>query len=124
MEGKCFDMPLLFKTIERLQQQVHRLFGSAHAYLTKSSQSRLHADNGKAYECGIDNAKSESDRTAWTDEKGFEWKPYSIEFESADGTFCFEIWAISFEHAELLIQDIRQTAKLSGEIIGVIDANK
>ena len=121
MEGKCFDMPLLSEKLSRLQQQVHRLFGKAYAYFTKGAQTGLHADNGKAYECRTGNTESESDRTSWTDEKGFEWKPYSIEFESADGTFCFEIWAISFEHAELLIQDIRQTAKLSGEIIGVID---
>lgn len=61
-EGKCFDMPLLRKKLSRLQQQVHRLFGKAYARFTKGAESRLHADNGKAYECGFDNAKSESDR--------------------------------------------------------------
>lgn len=47
----------------------------------------------------------------------YKWKPYSIEFESPEGKFVFTIYAISFEHAQLLIEDIRQTLKLSGELV-------
>lgn len=46
-----------------------------------------------------------------------EWKPYSVSFESPEGQFSFHIYAISFDHAQLQIDAIRETAKLDGELI-------
>jgi hypothetical protein len=48
---------------------------------------------------------------------GYEWYPYTVEFESPDGVFIFGIWAISDEHAELQCQAIRETATLRGRLL-------
>lgn len=48
---------------------------------------------------------------------GYDWYPYTIEFESPDGAFVFGIWAISDEHAELQCLAIRETATVRGRLI-------
>lgn len=45
------------------------------------------------------------------------WKPYSVSFESPEGHFSFCIYAISFEHAELQLDAIREAGKVDGELI-------
>lgn len=54
----------------------------------------------------------------YIDEKNYRWYPYSIEFESPEGRFTFEIYAVSKEHAELQLQAIRETAKVISRIVG------
>lgn len=51
------------------------------------------------------------------DARGHHWKLYSISFESPEGTFSFDIYAISHEHAELQLDAIRETAKVDGELV-------
>ena len=56
----------------------------------------------------------------YTDPLGRVWKPYSIEFDSPDGVFSFQIMAISFEHADLLVANIQESARVFGELVGVV----
>jgi hypothetical protein len=51
------------------------------------------------------------------DASGYEWKIYLASFDSPEGNFSFEIHAISFDHAQLQIDAIRETARLDGELI-------
>lgn len=45
---------------------------------------------------------------------GVKYRLYAVDFESPDGKFSFDIYAISEEHALLQVDAIRETAKLSG----------
>lgn len=49
------------------------------------------------------------------------WKPFLCSFDSPDGTFGFTIMAISVEHAAALLEDLRQSARLDGELKQVIN---
>lgn len=59
--------------------------------------------------------------STYIDNKGYVWQPYSIEFDSPEGLFSFDIYAISFEHAELQLQAIKESAKVSGRLEGIIN---
>jgi len=54
-----------------------------------------------------------------TDPAGRVWRPYEITFDSPDGTYTCHIYAISDEHAELQCQALRETARVSGQTVGV-----
>lgn len=54
---------------------------------------------------------------AYTDYRGYSWDEYSIKFESPEGTFTTSIFAISFEHAELQLQAIKETGKIVGKLV-------
>jgi hypothetical protein len=45
------------------------------------------------------------------------WNLYSFEFQTADGLFSSYFYAISFEHAAAILEELKETAKLSGQII-------
>lgn len=49
--------------------------------------------------------------------KGKDWFPFTILFNSPDGNFCFTIWAISYEHAVLQCEAVRETAEVAGQLI-------
>jgi hypothetical protein len=50
------------------------------------------------------------------DDKGNEWKPFIAGYETDEGLRTCIIYAVSAEHAELVIEDLRRTAKLVGYI--------
>lgn len=50
---------------------------------------------------------------------GRTWRLFGIEYTTADGVFTTYIHALSFEHAAALLHELRDTAKLIGEIHGV-----
>jgi hypothetical protein len=50
------------------------------------------------------------------DAKGNIWKPYIMCYESEGHGFGSVFYAISREHAELVLQDIKDTAFLAGEV--------
>lgn len=52
--------------------------------------------------------------------EGRDWYPYAIEFDSPDGSFALRLYALSREHAELLLLDLKQTGRIVGEIVGEI----
>ena len=51
---------------------------------------------------------------------GKRWNLYGVEYENSDGKYSFYLYAISFEHAELLLQDIKDTAKVYGQLGGFV----
>ncbi len=53
---------------------------------------------------------------------GRTWRLFDVLYSTADGEFSTYIYALSFEHAELLIEELRQTARLGGQIQGWVKA--
>jgi hypothetical protein len=51
---------------------------------------------------------------------GMAWHLFSVEFDTADGTFSTEIYALSAEHAAALILELRETARLGHQIVGIV----
>lgn len=58
----------------------------------------------------------------YVDEKRREWRPYAVDFESPDGVFSTYLYAISFEHAQLQLDALKETGRLGGELHGVVAA--
>ena len=52
------------------------------------------------------------------DVNGYVWNQYTIEFDSPEGTFSFRIYAVSYEHAELLVESIKENARVNSTLIG------
>lgn len=49
---------------------------------------------------------------------GKEWKEYAIEWTDIDGgVFAFTIYALSLEHASYRLEELKNNARLGGEII-------
>lgn len=48
---------------------------------------------------------------------GREWRLFSYRFESADGAFLGYIYAISPEHAAALLEEMKGSATLLGEMV-------
>lgn len=49
---------------------------------------------------------------------GRTWLLYSLDYKTADGSFGTYFYAISDEHAAAIVQEIRETATLGGQIVG------
>lgn len=63
-----------------------------------------------------------TDRLTTPDPHGrnMQWSMYAIEFDSPDGSFGFNIYAISDDHAELQLQAIKETARVAGKTVAFI----
>jgi hypothetical protein len=48
------------------------------------------------------------------------WRLYLISYETVDGVFATHIYALSHEHAEILLDELKQTAKVLGELKAII----
>ncbi|MNM65908.1 hypothetical protein D3C81_773710 [compost metagenome] len=44
---------------------------------------------------------------------------FSVEFTTCDGVFSVPIYAVSFEHAQAIVEDLKATAVLGGRLHGV-----
>lgn len=47
------------------------------------------------------------------------WKLYGLDFKTADGSFGTYIYALSDEHAQMICMELKETAKITGQIVGV-----
>lgn len=61
----------------------------------------------------------------YTDAKGRTWKPYLVSYQSdgacgEEADFSVTIYAVSPEHAALVVQDLRHSATLSGQLVGLL----
>lgn len=56
----------------------------------------------------------------WTDHKHRTWRPYAIEFDSPDGRYSVYIYAISFDHAHLQLEALKETGTVAGEVQGAV----
>ena len=52
---------------------------------------------------------------------GLEWSLYSFSFTTPDGWFSSHLYAISDDHARMLLEDLKTTAKLDGQVVGAGD---
>lgn len=59
-------------------------------------------------------------KLTYTDGKGRLWKTYTFSYDSPDGIFSFTLMAISHEHAELLLENLKESARLDGEVSDMI----
>ena len=50
---------------------------------------------------------------------GLTWRLYEIEYKTPDGTFATHIYAISFEHAQLMLDDLKATGRVRDCVRGV-----
>lgn len=48
-----------------------------------------------------------------------QWDLYGVEFDTADGKFETYIYALSYEHAVACCAELRETARISGQIVHV-----
>ena len=55
------------------------------------------------------------------DAQGRTWRRFCCSFKGSDGKYGFYIYALSQEHAELLLADLKETAVVDGEMIASRD---
>lgn len=53
---------------------------------------------------------------------GRDWHLFDVQYQTADGPFSTYIYAISSEHAEAIVLELRETARVGGQVCGVYDA--
>ncbi len=51
---------------------------------------------------------------------GKEWYLFSVDYDTADGKFTTYIYALSLEHAFMLVEEMKQTARVGGQVLDVI----
>lgn len=44
------------------------------------------------------------------------WHKYACSYDTADGQFSFSIHALSMEHAVAMLEELKQTARIDGQI--------
>jgi hypothetical protein len=49
---------------------------------------------------------------------GVQWRPFTIEFETQEGAFHTQIYAVNWEHAVERLEELKQTAFIMGEVYG------
>ncbi len=49
---------------------------------------------------------------------GRDWHLFDIEYQTADGRFSFYIYALSHEHAAMMLDELKQTARVTGQVMG------
>lgn len=51
---------------------------------------------------------------------GIEWRPFSVAFDTQEGSFSFHLYAVDMAHAIERLEELKATARIDGEIVGVI----
>lgn len=51
----------------------------------------------------------------YIDDSCIEWHPFNVKFDSPDGAFEVKIFAVSFEHASYLLQDLKDTGRIESK---------
>lgn len=51
---------------------------------------------------------------------GRRWRTYACSYDTPDGCYTFTIMAISIEHAGAMLSDLKETARLDGELTDII----
>ena len=62
--------------------------------------------------------------TASVHHEGREWQMFSALYKADGRTYGFTFYAISAEHAEHVMEDIRNTAVVDGRVSGVVGRDK
>lgn len=59
---------------------------------------------------------------SWADPQGRVWHPYPVDFRSPDGTYACHIYAISDYHAQLQLEALKETGRITGQTLEAHDA--
>lgn len=51
---------------------------------------------------------------------GKTWNLYSVDWTGPDGTFATYIYAISFEHAAAMLEDLKDSAVVTGQVLEAV----
>jgi hypothetical protein len=49
---------------------------------------------------------------------GRDWRLFDIAFQTADGEYSVYMYALSFEHAQMMLDELKQTARVAGQVEG------
>ncbi len=50
---------------------------------------------------------------------GRDWHLFDIEYQTVDGKFLVYMYALSFEHAEIMLAELKETARVAGQVMDV-----
>lgn len=50
---------------------------------------------------------------------GVTWNLYAIDFKTCDGTYSAYLYAVSPEHAQSILDDLKDTAEIGGKLEGI-----
>lgn len=53
---------------------------------------------------------------------GRTWRLFGVDYTTADGEFATYVYALSFEHAAAIVEELKQTARLGGQLEGWVKA--
>jgi hypothetical protein len=53
---------------------------------------------------------------------GVQWQRFEVEFDTQEGTFCFELFAIDWAHAMDRLEELKATARIIGSNAKRIEA--
>lgn len=53
---------------------------------------------------------------------GVKWTPFIVEFETQEGVFHFDLFAVDWAHAIDRLSELKETAKIIGEKMGEVGA--
>lgn len=56
----------------------------------------------------------------YVDGAGRRWMPFAITFDADERQFSFALWAVSREHAVLLLADLISTARITGRVVHTV----
>lgn len=48
---------------------------------------------------------------------GRQWHEYAVDYDTPEGQFRTSIFAVSHEHAQLMLADLKATATVAGQIV-------
>lgn len=52
---------------------------------------------------------------------GRRWRLFGFTFDTADGPFAGHLYALSLEHAVALLEELKASARIDGEVLGELD---
>lgn len=55
---------------------------------------------------------------------GRRWNCYAVEFQTADGVFTTYIYALSDDHAAMVLDELKSTAKVMGQVVQSVGGAK
>lgn len=50
------------------------------------------------------------------------WNLYSITYDTPDGKFETHIYALSFEHANMMLMELKENGRITGQALGAYEA--
>jgi len=56
-------------------------------------------------------------------DRGVEWRPFIIDFDTQEGNFSFHLYAVDMPHAIERLEELKATARIVGELHGVIECD-